>query len=182
MDSEVILAKILEEGSGVAVDLEKAAALLKRAVRSGDLQALSMLGRLYESGKGVEKSEEWAVYLFERAWNGGEPSVARHFGICYYEDRGGLGRDVRKAFQLFTLASEAGDREDTLGLGLIEEAHHRNHREALHQFKVAAKGGNKQAMTKLASAYSQEQPRIPIDMKAARYWTRRCTMTSIGQK
>lgn len=83
LEAQVALALLLQEGRGVAQDLDLARQLYKGAAEQGHPRALNNLGLLYSRGSGVTQDYAQAASLFQAAADQGLGAAMRNLSVLY---------------------------------------------------------------------------------------------------
>lgn len=100
--------------------MQAAFSMIEVAARSGDAQALNMLGRAYERGWGVTPNPQLAMQYFEMA-------ASQNYGWAFfnladlYLAGHGTPRDVGRAYTLYVKAAQAGVAKALNMIGLLQE-------------------------------------------------------------
>lgn len=100
--------------------MQAAFSMIEVAARSGDAQALNMLGRAYERGWGVAPNPQLAMQYFEMA-------ASQNYGWAFfnladlYLAGHGTSRDVGRAYTLYVKAAQAGVAKALNMIGLLQE-------------------------------------------------------------
>ena len=163
-----LYAAALNEGLGIAKNLEAAAKWYERIAEQGDLHAMSQLYFVYEELGDMESAIAWA----QRAVDGGDVPSLNSLADCYNEAKG-VERDVDKAIALYQRAVEAGYLPSIVSLGYVyANMDEPDYEKALALFRRAAERGNAQAMAKIASMYDEGQG-VPRNPEFAKTWTTR---------
>lgn len=81
--------------------------LYKKAIDSGDTDAMNDLGALYYDGRGCEQDFTKAVYYYDMAAKLGNRQAQENLGYCYYYGRN-VPVDYEKAFHYFALGAFDG--------------------------------------------------------------------------
>lgn len=139
VDAQIGWARRLLHGHGVAADPEAALRWFKIAARTGDAEALNMVGRCYELGWGVPVDCREAADWFRRAAEKGNSWGAFNLALLYAEGRGVLA-DERQAVTLLVRAARSANPKAMTWLGAHREATARP-RSAAFWFRLAAQGG-----------------------------------------
>jgi TPR repeat protein len=151
--TQVILAKALVNGDGVAQDFVLAAEWYEKAAAQGCVESRHRLGELYYVGKeGVERDVERAVAEFRRAAEeegeeGGHAPAQRFLAFCYYNGEG-VERDHVQARALYKTAALGGDSEAAFDAALMclhGEGGDPDFEYAARTFRKAAKNGHGKA-------------------------------------
>ncbi len=82
---------------------------LRELAGQGNPNAQFNLGEILRWGVGTEMDRVLAVEWFEKALAGGKMESAKELAYLYAWGRGGLEKDVGKAFEYYLLAAENGD-------------------------------------------------------------------------
>jgi TPR repeat protein len=88
-------------------DYEKAAKLLVRAAKRGEVDAQYQLASLYRSGRGVDKDHAAAARWFAAAAKQGHPKAQYNLGKMY-QNGWGVDADRQRALHWYRLAAEQG--------------------------------------------------------------------------
>jgi len=83
LEAQVALALLLQEGRGVAQDLDLARQLYEGAAEQGHPRALNNLGLLYSRGSGVTQDYAQAASLFQAAADQGLGAAMRNLSVLY---------------------------------------------------------------------------------------------------
>lgn len=83
LEAQVALALLLQEGRGVAQDLDLARQLYEGAAEQGHPRALNNLGLLYTRGSGVTQDYARAASLFQAAADQGLGAAMRNLSVLY---------------------------------------------------------------------------------------------------
>jgi TPR repeat protein len=103
---QLIVAKMLCNGDGVAVDKEEAARFCRLAIAQGDASAMTFLAQMLVSGENADRDKAEAVELLKRAWKeDAEAAVA--LGTMYYCGDG-VDKNDTNACVMFVQAVENG--------------------------------------------------------------------------
>ncbi len=100
VDSQTMLGEMFLDGIGVKIDHEKAFYWLAKAANNGDAQAQYLLGTMYENGLKVAPDIQRAVKWYEKAAAQGDAMAQYNLAIIYKEGKGGIEKDMKKAFAL----------------------------------------------------------------------------------
>ena len=113
MDAAYALALLYKEGRGVAQDLKKSVALLRRAAAEHIIAAEVELGVAYFKGEGVEQNESLAASYFRRAATANNPIAGNRLARILAAGRG-VQRDIVEAMKWHVLARTAGVADEWL--------------------------------------------------------------------
>lgn len=102
------LAKMYENGEGVAADLMRARQWTERAANGGNPDAMHDLGVYYARGEGVPRDESAAARWFQQAAEAGFVDSQFNLAVLYEEGRG-VQADPAEALFWFMRAARAGD-------------------------------------------------------------------------
>jgi len=143
IDAQVGWARRLLHGAGVARDLEAAFRWFATAARSGDAEALNMVGRCHELGWGVPIDPAQAAEWFTRAAAKGHAWSEFNLACLYAEGRG-VPFDEGKALTLLVRSARRGNPKAMSMLGRFREASdadRRRQRSAALWYRWAAERG-----------------------------------------
>ena len=118
----------------------KAAQWFRRAAEHGNVSAQNNLGILLGNGDGVRKNVEEALLWLRKASRGGNTCAAQNVAVTYRENG-----DLKAAFKWFRRASEAGDGDALIQLGIHYywgKGIRRNPRAAVRCFRTATRVKN----------------------------------------
>lgn len=173
VEAQLKLGKMYLYSEGVAKDLDKAEYWLNRAAVEGNSEAQYLLGRLYRAHGSPKRNPALADnWLAKSAAQGYEDAIRfLHFveSIGYQAEEAFYQRPV----DLHQLAMD-GDVEAQYQLAMRYESgagEKKDYDEALRWFKQAAANGHMMAMRSLAHIYAKGLDGVPVDAKAAAYWT-----------
>ncbi|MBY5935565.1 sel1 repeat family protein [Tateyamaria omphalii] len=116
LDAAVSLAVHFHEGTGRAVDLDRARALYEAASAQDHPRALNNLGLLYVRGEGVAQDYERAAGYFAQAATLGLRPAMTNLGVLY-ENGFGVPVDEAYAHELYRLGGGAG--QDGVGASYV---------------------------------------------------------------
>ena len=139
VDAQIGWARRLLHGHGMPADPEAALRWFKIAARTGDAEALNMVGRCYELGWGASVDCTEAADWFRRAADKGNSWGAFNLALLYAEGRG-LPADERQAVTLLVRAARRANPKAMSWLGRHREAAGRP-RSAAFWYRRAAEGG-----------------------------------------
>lgn len=114
------LAKLYDDGNGVAQDRAQAAEWYQRAAAGGSREAQERLGYLYREGLGVRRDERQSATFFRQAAEGGQVRAQLEYGVAL-EDGKGVNRDQAQAAQWYEKASSGGSPQAARRLGRLYE-------------------------------------------------------------
>lgn len=157
------IARYLHTGSkSVAVDHEKALAILQRLANQGNHMAIYMLGQRYHDGKGVEKDPQKALQYYQSAYEKGSNKAANQIGILYESGEATGEEDKQTAFGWY---EKAADRGDSNGFSNVARYYHfgilgeTDLSKAANNYVRAAETGSYIAYCKLADTMILMGPR-----------------------
>ena len=130
-----------------APDMDKALALLQRAVDKKNADAEYLMGVVYINGLGVPKDEKKAADWFKRGAQHGNAAAQYWFGEVTAKGRGGIAPDWEAALPYFRRAAVQGVTDAFLEIGYM----HSN-----------VYGDSEQAIQKAAFCYRQVQTKSPL--------------------
>lgn len=116
VDAQIGWGHRLLEGHGVEPDPAAALLWFERAARSGDAEALNMVGRCYERGWGVAQDFAEAARWFRQAAGKDHAWAAFNLGCLLAEGRG-VPLDIASALTLFVRAARRGNAKAMNMLG-----------------------------------------------------------------
>jgi TPR repeat protein len=161
---EVQLARGLRllNGTGVAMNVEKAAVWLERAAANGNAVAQNYVGVLYQTGTGVHANMATAMRWYEAAARNGNLKAMTNLGKAY---AGGWaeGADFTKAAEWFGRAAGFGEVDAQFDLAILYERGEgvsRSIPEAYKWYVIAGARGDANAASRalvLASALSPNE-------------------------
>jgi hypothetical protein len=114
----IYLGNFLRDGTGVAVDAERAAALYRQACDVGHAFGCTNLGLLYEAGTGVEADAAQAAALYRRGCDGGEATGCTNLGFLY-RTGAGVEADAAQAAALYRQGCDGGHAPGCTNLGSL---------------------------------------------------------------
>lgn len=143
VDAQVAWARRLLHGAGVARDPEAAFRWFSLAARSGDAEALNMVGRCYEIGWGVPVDVREAAEWYGRAAGKGHAWGEFNLASLYAQGRG-VPYDERMALALLVRSARRGNPKAMNMIGRFREASHLprgQQRSAMRWYRWAAERG-----------------------------------------
>lgn len=156
------MANLCRQGLGVAVDMEQADRLEKKAfsiwndrAAAGDARALFDTGVCYRRGEGVQQDNAKAVEYYTLAYENGYRGAALNLGIMY-ENGLGVARDLEKAYEFYNVAADNGVAD---GYTLMGRQHYHglgrdvNYEKAVELFLKAAEQEEGDALYHLGCCY-----------------------------
>jgi TPR repeat protein len=154
-------------GTGVAIDVTKAALWIGRAASSGQPVAQNYLGVLYQTGTGVDADIPAAIGFYEAAARQGNLKAMTNLGKLY---AGGWaeGTDFVKAAEWFGRAAAFGEGDAQFDLAILTERGEgvsRNIAEAYKWYAVAGAAGDAHASARAEILAAQL---LPGDLAAAK--------------
>ncbi|MGD9866362.1 MAG: peptidoglycan-binding protein [Hyphomicrobiales bacterium] len=135
------------KGSGVPVDMERAAQWLSRAAAQGLAPAQFRLASLYERGQGVDADAGKARAWYERSAQQGHVKAMHNLGVMLSSGNASAA-DYTSAAAWFQRAAQQGLTDSQFNLGILYEAGlgvQKNPAEAYRWFSTAAARGDKEA-------------------------------------
>ena len=133
-------------------NLEKAAALYKKAAELGERYAMKNAGLMYQHGRGVEADYKQAEYWYRCAIDQGNENAAVALAdLCYYAEYGM--QDHERALELYQTALDNGDDDVACNIGNIYEVK-KDYKNAVKYYKQAAKKGDTFAKWRLGCFYT----------------------------
>jgi len=106
-EAQNLLGLMYENGEGVKLNAETAAAWYRKAAEQGHGEAQLNLGALYENGEGVARNEATAAQWYQRAAEGGNMLAQYSLALMYRQGRG-VARDDRQAAKWFAPVAQHG--------------------------------------------------------------------------
>jgi hypothetical protein len=177
------------QGDGVSSDINKSEREkkgfhhMKEAASKGVLPALHNIANCYASGTGVKQSDYNAQLYYSAAAEAGDPAAKFTLGTWMVQGRGGLEKDLEKAFNLQLESAYAGHLAAAFNVGchfMTGQGCQKNPSEAAKWFQKAADEGNiMQACVNLANMY-REGVGVPKDLEQAKRLYGRFSMTDDG--
>ena len=149
------LAKIYEQGLGVAKDEAEAIRLLRKAADAGQPLAMMNLAGKYATGHGVLKDDAEAVRLLRKAVSAGVVEAMVRLGVEYEMGRG-VAKNEAEAVRLYRAAAEAGNVRAAEFLGRMYangRGVNRDIGEARKWYATAAAHGDQEALRALISLH-----------------------------
>ena len=127
---------------------------VKKLAESGDIIAQYELADLYMGGYPNEENLELGISWLERAGKNGYFRAQCKLGDYYYDE--GAQRNISKALEWYTKASDQGNAEAKFMLGIIYndgDEVDQDTNKALNLWKIAAEQGEVHAQTELGDCY-----------------------------
>lgn len=121
IDAQIGLARRLLHGAGVERDQEAAFRWFNLAARSGDAEALNMVGRCYEIGWGTPVDVREAAHWYRRAADKGDAWGEFNLASLYAQGRG-VPYDERRALSLLVRSARRGNPKAMNMIGRFREA------------------------------------------------------------
>lgn len=153
---------------------------MKQAASQGVLPALHNIANCYASGRGVKQSDHNAQLYYSAAAEAGDPAAKFTLGTWIVQGRGGLPKDLDKAFTLQLESAEAGHMAAAFNVGchlMTGQGCEKNPVEAAEWFEKAADEGNiMQACVNLANM-CREGVGVPKNLERAKKLFGRYSMT-----
>lgn len=140
IEAQIAWARRLLHGQGVAQDREAALRWFRIAARTGDADALNMVGRCYELGWGVAEDCGEAAIWFRRAADKGHAWAEFNLASLYAQGRG-IPVDQAKALALLVRSARRGNAKAMNMLGRFRETVARKPTSAALWYRWAAEGG-----------------------------------------
>ena len=158
--AQLVLGLKLLNGTGVAMNIEKAAGWLRRAAESGQPVAQESLGVLYQTGTGVIADGAKAARWYEASALQGNVKAMANLAKTY---AGGSaqGPDVTKAVRWFTRAAKLGDVDSQFDLAVLFERGEgvpRSLSDAYKWYSIAAGQGDRDAAAQAVVLAAQLSP------------------------
>ncbi len=134
-------------GTGVAINIDRATGWLQRAASGGQPVAQEVLGVLYQTGTGVATDMPRAIRLYEAAAKAGNVKAMANLGKAY---AGGWreGIDLEKAAQWLARAATFGDIDAQFDLAVLYQGGQgvpRSPADAYKWYAIAAAQGDRDA-------------------------------------
>ncbi|MDE2265666.1 MAG: SEL1-like repeat protein [Alphaproteobacteria bacterium] len=158
--AQLVLGQKLLNGTGMAMNIEKAAVWLERAAEGGQPIAQESLGVLYQTGTGVAANMSKAMQWYDASAQQGNVKAMANLAKAY---AGGSaqGADFTKAAKWFTRAAELGDVDSQFDLAVLYERGEgvtRNLADAYKWYSIAAGQGDRDAAAQAAILAAQLAP------------------------
>jgi TPR repeat protein len=99
--------------------LDRLFGLYARSAEQGNAVAQYNVAMMYANGEAVNVDYQQAAYWFGKSAQQALPAAQYRLGEMYYFGRGGLERNLKKAFDLFEKASENGDTDAQVNLAMM---------------------------------------------------------------
>lgn len=156
-------------GTGVAINIDRATGWLQRAAGSGQPVAQEVLGVLYQTGTGVPADVPRAIRLYEAAAKAGNVKAMANLGKTY---AGGWreGTDLEKAAQWFSRAAALGDVDAQFDLAVLYQGGQglaQSPADAYKWYAIAAAQGDRAAAAQAGSVAALLSPNQLQAAKAA---------------
>ncbi len=164
------LAKLYENGLGVAKDEMQALAFYRKAAESGDEKAALKVGNAYFLGRGIDRNYAEAYRWFKQSADKGNYAAQYNIGLMLDEGKG-LRKDPVKAFEFYKKSAEQGYGPAQYALGgmfLKGIGTPQDFTAAIRWYKLAADQGDSQAQMDLAKLYGNTELRgLPFNLVGA---------------
>jgi TPR repeat protein len=167
--AQLVLGQKLLNGTGMAMNIEKAAVWLERAAEGGQPIAQESLGVLYQTGTGVAADMSKAMQWYDAAAQQGNVKAMANLAKAY---AGGStqGADFTKAVKWFTRAAELGDVDSQFDLAVLFERGEgvpRSLADAYKWYSIAAGQGDRDAAAQAVVIAAQLSPQELATAKKA---------------
>lgn len=164
------LAKLYENGLGVAKDEMQALTFYRRAAEAGDEKSALKVGNAYFLGRGVDRNYAEAYRWFKQSAEKGNYAAQYNIGLMLDEGKG-LRKDSVKAFEFYQKAADQGYGPAQYALGgmfLKGIGTPQDFTAAIRWYKLAADQGDSQAQMDLAKLYGNTELRgLPFNLIGA---------------
>ncbi len=167
-----LLARCLQEGTGVEKSPQAAVTWLRRAAESGLAVAQNELGDCYTSGEGVE--EDWAESFrwYSKAAEQELAEAQKNLGVCYAQGEG-VAADLLEAVKWYRRAADQGWAEAQKylgdcyfeGSGVTQDS-----AEAVRWFRRSAESDYPSAQVRLGLCYGMGEGVEESPTEAARWY------------
>ena len=156
-------------GTGVPMNVEKAARWLERSARNGQPVAQNYMGVLYQTGTGVAANMATAIAWYESAARAGNLKAMTNLGKAY---AGGWpeGIDYAKAAEWFGRAAGFGDVDAQFNLAVLYERGAgviRSEPDAYKWYLIAGSRGDANAAARAAAVASELTPNEQLAAQSA---------------
>ncbi|HBO37962.1 MAG TPA: hypothetical protein DD638_04815 [Pasteurellaceae bacterium] len=171
------LAQLYLDGLGVKQDVPKALILFKEAAQSGDKNAPVTLGQLYtnddnDTSYGIKKDVAEGIKWYQKGVDNGSSLAMVDLAYHYYSGEG-VDKDLKKAFDLYTKASEEDHEESATYMVAYMyqygEGVDKNLKKAFDLYSQLAEEGYSPAQNNLGYMYMNGES-VPQDLKLAFEW------------
>ncbi|UTY59997.1 TonB family protein [Massilia sp. erpn] len=172
--AQLLLARLLEQGRGVAPNPDDALRWYRQAAQSGSAEAQLWLGNCYFNGVLLPKDKVEALRWYQAAADDGNAQAQNALGLMY--QRGdGVPKDFDEAARMYLLAALQGYDVAQNNLGYMYwrgQGLEQNPAIAVDWYRKAATQGNAWAQQNLSVAYERGLG-VAADRKQARHWLER---------
>lgn len=118
-----------------------------RAAKTGDADAMGLVGKMYSEGIGTTQDYKKAFEWYLSAAKAGNERAMNNLGYCYYYGEGTAKNDS-EAFKWYSKSAEAGDRHAMFNLGAMYEKGEgtaQSYEKAIEWYKKSADAGVSEA-------------------------------------
>jgi TPR repeat protein len=116
-EAETYYQKAIQQTSWAS--LEEVFGLYAKSAELGHPIAQYNLAMMYSNGESVYVDYQQAVYWFRKSAQQEFAPAQYRLGEMYYFEKGGLSRNLKKAVELFSKASEKGDPDAQMNLAML---------------------------------------------------------------
>lgn len=168
----ITLAMILRDSEDESVrNPVQAYEYARKAVDTGNENALNLMGTFYENGTGVQQDYKKAFEYYSRAADQGVEIAYLSMG-AYYQGGYGVAQDYKKAAECYQLGADAGNMYCLNALAMCYKNGQgvaQDYKKAFDLFLEAAYAGNYAAEFNVGLAYAEGQG-VPQDPREAKKW------------
>ena len=133
--------------------------VLQKAAIGGVTPALHNIGNCYADGKGVQQSEKNAVLYYQAADEAGDHFASFTLGTWYYNGKGGLPADHKKAVELQMKAAQRRHPGAMFNVGMalfLGDGVEKDKANSIQWLRHAAESGVVPARLNLAKIYLED--------------------------
>ena len=170
-ESQVLLARLYDEGLGVEKNLEKAFQWYEKSFENGHSEGALAVGWFYEKGEIVDRDLQEAMKMYEFSAAAGNVSAQYNIGVMFAKGRG-VQQDYKKAKLWYERAARNGHMLANVNLGnlyLTGRGVERDLAEAKRYYEVAAIGGHALGEFHLGMIFAKGLGN-EADLGMATYW------------
>ena len=172
------LGYLYENGTGVAPDNERAAALYRMGCDGGNKSSCYNLGVCYDEGTGVEQDEAKAASLYRQVCDGGHTKGCYNLGV-FYDNGDGVAEDQAKAASYYKKACDGGHAKGCSNLGTSYfngEGVAKSYDKAASLYKKACDAKHGRGCYNLGGLYWRGDGRAVDRDTARRYFSQACAL------
>jgi TPR repeat protein len=172
-EAQYKLAKMYEDGDGVAKDAVKAVEWYRKAADQGNEKAQIFLGLMYHRGEGVTKDVAMAEEWYRKAAGQGDARSQFFIGLVYDNAAKNVTKDAVMAVEWYRKAAEQGyaEAQNLLGLAYsLGEGVAKDTAKAVEWYRKAAEQSDAEAQYRLGLAYSLGEGVIEDDVVAVEWY------------